>query len=147
MRHTVMRAQCGMCGGYDRAFPSTGGGLGVLPRNFFFCKYKLWKGHFAAIIKTSEKKRLKKVFHRHWKKRFLPKKRLKKGLKGFPGRPAAATTNTEASEAVSGSQFFLVSHTQPWFRKTCVREKRYATNSGKLVCTFITIFSITWAEH
>ena len=27
--------QCGMCGGYDRAFPSTGGGLGVLPQEFF----------------------------------------------------------------------------------------------------------------
>ena len=49
-----------------------------------------------------------------------------------------------------GSQWFtifLVSRTQPWFRKTYVREKRHATNSGKLACTFIAIFSITWAEH
>ena len=42
---------------------------------------------------------------------------------------------------------FLVSRTQPWFRKIYVPEKRQVTKSGKLTCTFITIFSITWAEH
>ena len=37
MRHTVMRpnAACVVAGGYNRAFPSTGGGLGSSPRNFF----------------------------------------------------------------------------------------------------------------
>ena len=42
---------------------------------------------------------------------------------------------------------FLVSRAQPWFRKIYVPEKRHVTKSGKLACTFITIFSITWAEH
>ena len=42
---------------------------------------------------------------------------------------------------------FLVSLTQPWFRKIYMPEKRHATKSRKLACTFITIFSITWAEH
>ena len=56
----------------------------------------------------------------------------------------AATTNTEASETVMQCFInFLVGRIQPWFRKIYVPEKRHATNSGKLACMFITIFSIT----
>ena len=72
--------QCGMCGGWGRDFPSTGGGLGVLPQEFFY-KYKLWKGHFGAILKTPEKKRL------------FTEAGKKKGLKGFPRRPVTCTTS------------------------------------------------------
>ena len=45
-----------------QGFPFHRWGSGGPPPGFFFCKYKLWKGHFGAIIKTSEKKRLKKFF-------------------------------------------------------------------------------------
>ena len=33
-------------------------GAAGLPQEFF-CKYKLWKGHFGAILKTTEKKKAK----------------------------------------------------------------------------------------
>ena len=65
--------QCGMCGGCGRDFPSTGGGRP--PGNFY--KYKLWKGHFWAILKTPEKKKAKKGFSQKLgKKGFCLKKRF-----------------------------------------------------------------------
>ena len=42
--------------------------VGVLPREFF-CKYKLWEGHFWEILKVPGKKRLKKAFYINWEKK------------------------------------------------------------------------------
>ena len=36
----------------------------------------------------------------------------------------------------------IQNRTQPWFRKSHVREKRHATHSRELACMFVTIFSI-----
>ena len=70
--------------------PMPQGVSGVPPREIF-CKYKLQEGHFRAILKAPGKKRLKKFFHRNWKKKvFASKKKVYKGLKGFPGGPVDA---------------------------------------------------------
>ena len=66
-----------VCGGCGRAPHATGGGRGVVSRQFF-CKYKLWEGHYRAIlnkIKGPRKKRLKKVFHRNWEKKVFASKK------------------------------------------------------------------------
>ena len=67
--------QCGMCGGYDKAFPSTGVGLGGPSPGIFFINITSEKDILGAIMKTREK-RLKKFFHRNWEKKFFC---LKKG--------------------------------------------------------------------
>ena len=77
--------QHAVCGGWGKAPHATGGGLGVLPQKFF-CKYKLWDGHFRAISKSPWKS-LIRLFTEIGKKRFLPQNKVEKGFKGFPGRP------------------------------------------------------------
>ena len=71
----------------QRALHAAGGVWGVLYQEFF-CKYKPWEGRFGAILKAPEKKKAKKGFSQELRKKgvCLPKK-VKKGLKGFPGRP------------------------------------------------------------
>ena len=49
--------------------------VGVLPREFF-CKYKLWEGHYKAILKAPGKKKgWKRFFTEIGKKRSLPPKK------------------------------------------------------------------------
>ena len=65
-------------------FPCHSWGSGGPPREIF-CKHKLREGHFRANLKATGKKRL---FTEIWKKKvFASKKKVKKGLKGFPGGP------------------------------------------------------------
>ena len=65
-------------------FPCHSWGSGGPPREFF-CKYKLWEGHFKANLKATGKK-AKKVFFllKLGKKVFASKKKVNKCLKGFP---------------------------------------------------------------
>ena len=56
-----------------QGFPFHSWGLGVLPQEFF-CKSKLWKGHFEAIFKTPEKKGFS---HKLGKRVFASKNDLK----------------------------------------------------------------------
>ena len=80
--------QCSAQGGCRRALHATGGGLGVLPQeNFANISYE--KGILEQFWRPQGKKKAKKGFHRDWwKKGFSLKKKVKKGLKGFPVRPA-----------------------------------------------------------
>ena len=63
--------------------------LGVRgPPREIFCKHKLWEGHFRANLKATGKKKAKKGFlQKFGKKGFCHQKKVKKGLKGFPGGP------------------------------------------------------------
>ena len=67
----------------DVLYVAVAGGLpmpqvGVLPREFF-CKYKLWEGHYKAILKAPGKKKAKKgSSQKLGKKVFASQKRLKK---------------------------------------------------------------------
>ena len=54
--------QHGACGGSGRALHATGGGLGVLPKDFF-CKYMLLRRAFRVILKAPRKKALHQGCH------------------------------------------------------------------------------------
>ena len=58
--------QCSAWGGYGRALNAAVRGLGGLPQEFF-CKYKLWKRHFRAILKR-----------KNWEKKVFALKKVKK---------------------------------------------------------------------
>ena len=72
-----------------------------------FCKYKLWKGHFRAILKAPGKK-AKKGFHRNWEKKIFAFP--KKGLKVFPGRPAVQKRSMMEKMAI----FFVPCYLEIW---------------------------------
>ena len=74
MHHYVAPTSlCGACEGCKGLSMPQVGVWGSCPRNFF-CKYKLWEGHFWAILNAPEKK-AKKALRWNWEKSFgVPKK-------------------------------------------------------------------------
>ena len=99
-----------VCGGCGRTTHATGGGPAVLPREFF-CKYKLWEGHYRAIFKGPRKKGYKRFSQKLGKKGFCLKKKVKKGLKGFPGGPVGwPTVRGSLSWAVKMDELHAADH-------------------------------------
>ena len=82
-----------------QGFPFHRWGSGGPPPGIFY-KYKLWKGHFGAILKTPEKKKAKKGFSQKLgKKGFCLQKKGSKRFKRFPREAWLTPTATQENRA------------------------------------------------